>query len=888
MNNWHAKNKKEVLKELHSTELGISKSEASSRLKKYGKNLIGEKKKTPLIFVFLKQFNNLMIYILLIAAIISYFFEQLIDTYVILAVVLINASIGFVQEYKTENAIKALKKLVVSYAKVYRDDELIKIPASKLVPGDVILLEGGDRIPADSYLLKVKNLRTNEASLTGESFPVGKELKILSKETPVADRKNMVFMGTFVTSGSCKAIVIGTGSKTIIGSIAKDIELIETKKSHFQEKTDILAKQLGMLAIIGAALVFVVGFFIRDFEFQEIFLFTIATLVSAIPEGLPAVLAIVLAIGAFRMSKKNALIRKLPATETLGIVTTILTDKTGTLTQNTMNVEEIFLPGYTKISVSGEGWEPKGEFFQNNKEIIPLENEHLKKLLYISASCNNSRVLREKDKRYTIIGDPTEASLLVLSAKAGIKSSVREKRIDDLPFNPELKYRASLSTLVLSKNKKQIYVVGAPEAVLKISNKILRRNTKRPINKELKKEINSQIDSMAKKGMLVLGIAYRDVSKDKDNLSEEMISDLVFVGVVGIKDPPRHDVKEAISKAKEAGIRVIMVTGDHAGTALAIGEEIGLVESNEKVITGQELENLSKSEFVKAVKNTTIFARLTPHMKLKIASELQAQGQIVAMTGDGVNDAPALKKADIGISMGLIGTDVARESSDIVLADDNFSSIINAIEEGRLIFTNTRQTSAFLVTTGIAELSIIAIALLVNLPLPLIPIQILWLNLVTGGGSDISLATEKQHDHALQHPPRSAKENILSKEMMIFIMVISITMIMVTFFMFNFYLPSGIEKARTVSFAVLSFSELFNVYNMRSLRKSIFNIGIFSNKWVNIATFVSLILLFGVLYLPFAQNIFSFSTLNALEIGVIILISSLVLVVGEVYKKLRK
>jgi P-type Ca2+ transporter type 2C len=889
MDHWYSKSKEEVLQSLEAKEKGLTKEESKERLKKHGLNQLSEKKSIPLPIVFLKQFNNYLIYILLIAAAISYFLGHLIDVYVVLAVVLVNASIGFIQEYKTENAIKALKRLVVSYAKVYRDNELTKIPASNLVPGDIVLLEEGDRVPSDCYVLELKNLRTNESSLTGESFPATKEIKIFPENTQLGDRKNMVFMGTFVSSGSCKAIVVDTGSKTIIGTLAKDIEKIEVVKSHFREKSDVLAKQLGLLAIFGALVTFIVGYFFRDFEFSEIFLFTIATLVSVIPEGLPAVLAIVLAIGAYRMSKKNALIRKLPATETLGIVTTIITDKTGTLTENTMNVDTVYIPGYHDINVTGNGWEPKGSFMQKDKEIIPLENEHLKKLLHISATCNNSKVLKEKDlkKGYSIIGDPTEASLVVLSAKAGIKdTNLKENRIDDLPFNSELKYRASLSTLVNHGKKKQVYVIGAPEAVLENSTYILRNNTKHSIKSEFRKEISSKVDELTGKGMRVLALAYADVKANTEKVSEEIVKDLVFVGIVGIRDPPRPEVKEAISKAKEAGIRVIMATGDHLGTALAIGKEIGLINKDERGITGQELEKLSKAEFIKTVKNISIFARLTPHMKLKIASELQAQGQIVAMTGDGVNDAPALKKADIGISMGIIGTDVARESSDIVLADDNFASIINAIEEGRVVFTNTRQASSYLLSTGIAELSILLIALIVKLPLPLIPIQILWINLITGGGSDISIATEKDNDNLLKTKPRNAKEQIISKEIAPLIMVVVATMVTISFFLFTYYLPDGIEKARTVAFVSLSFSELFNVYNMRSLKKSVFEIGVFSNKWVNIATVISTILLLGVLYIPFFQGIFQFATLKITELLIIFIITSSVLIIGETYKRI--
>lgn len=885
----HARSEKEVLTRLRSRPEGLKASEAKSRLLKYGKNEIIEKKKLPLIFLFLKQFNNYLIHILILAAIISSFFDSLVDMYVIMAVILINALIGFFQEYKAEKSIRALKNLVVSYAKVYRDGKLIKLPAINLVPGDVIFLEEGDRIPSDSRLLEIKRFRTIESSLTGESFPVDKELKIFTEKTPISDRKNMVYMGTYVVAGTAKAVVTATGINTIIGSIAKDIQDIKPGKSHFQKKSDILAKQLGALAAITAIFIFLVGYFIRGMEFKEIFLFTLATLVSVIPEGLPAVLAIVLAIGAFRMSKRNALIRHLPSTETLGVVTTIITDKTGTITENTMNVESILMSGNNEIKVTGEGWKQEGNFIQDEKTISPLDNKQLSKLLHISAICNNSRVLKETNghEKYTIIGDPTEASLLVLAEKAGLKKDALSKlRIDDLPFNSEFQYRASLSQVIKEKDKREIYVIGAPESIIQRSTKILYKNKEVSLDNHLN-ELNKGIDSLTKNGQRVLALAYVEVDKDTKNLKEEIIKDLVIVGIVGIRDPPRPEVRKSILKAKKAGIRVIMATGDHKETALAIAKEIGLVTTNEKVFIEKDLENLSKEEFSKVVKNYSIFARLTPHMKYRIAEELQKQGEIVAMTGDGVNDAPALKKADIGIAMGIIGTDVARGSSEIILADDNFASIINAIEEGRTVFTNTRQTSSYLITTNLAEAVVIFIALIANMPLPFLPVQILWLNLVTGGGTDVSLATEKSHHDVLKEPPRKANENLISKPMLPFILLISSVMVAVTLIVFLLYLPESLGKARTMAFGVMTLSQLFNAYNMRSLKKSVFKIGIFSNKWVNIATLVSLVLLFVVLFVPFFQNVFQFSHLYFKDFVILVVLASLVLIFGEIYKRIK-
>ncbi len=883
----HSWTAEEVLRSLESNMHGLSMEEAKNRQEKYGQNEIPEKKARNPVFIFLKQFNNMMIYILIVAAVISFLIGHVVDVYVISFVILVNGIIGFVQEHKAETAIQALKKMIVPHAKVYRGD-LLQIDARELVPGDIILLEEGDKIPADARLIEIKNFRTVEASLTGESFPVDKELKVLHEKTALADWKNMVLMGTFVVGGRARAVVTSIGLDTAIGNIAQDIEKIKRKKSHFKEKTDKLAKQMAVIACLGAFLVFVIGFFISGTDLKEIFLFTIASLVSAIPEGLPAVMAVVLAIGAHRMAKRNAIVRTLPATETLGIVDVIATDKTGTLTENTMTVEKVILPGEDEISVTGSGWVPEGNFSQKGNIIFPLEHPHMSKLLHIASVCNNSRLLKKEADGYKIIGDPTEAALVVLAEKAGLEKEDLEeieKRIDDLPFNPELKYRASLSVLVEENEKKQIYVLGAPEAVLEYSSQILRNNVSEVKTPKSRQEILGQVDDLTGKAMRVLALAYKEVPSNTDNLSENMVTGLTFVGIVGMIDPPRPEVKGAIAKARKSGIRVIMTTGDHKGTAVAIAREIGLTEDL-KALTGQELMELSEKEFEEAVKNVSIFARLTPDMKLRIAEALQKQGHIVAMTGDGVNDAPALKKSDIGISMGIIGTDVARESSEIILADDNFASIVNAIEEGRIVFKNIRRASFFLVTTNFAESVTFISALLLFNNLILLPTQILWLNLVTDGVTGVSLAAEPGHGDISEESPRNAKEDILSKEIIPFLVLMISIMVILTVSVFNTYLPYE-EKARTGAFVVMSFTQLFNLFNMRSLKKSIFRIGFLSNKHSFAAFLISVAFLFAVIYIPFFQEVFQFVSLSLIEVLTMVLLSSSVLWAGELYKFLK-
>ena len=883
VNHFHTRDIKTLFQEFHTSEKGLTKEEAEKRLAKYGINEISKKKKNSLILEFLKQFNSPLIYILIVAMIISFIFSHLIDAYVILSVILINATVGFVQERKAERAIDALKKLIVSYAKVYRNNELIKVRSKNLVPGDIIFLEEGDKVPADARLIEIKNFKTQESSLTGESFPEEKSTKVLQESIALADRTNMIFMSTMIVSGEAKAIVVATANKTQIGQVAKSIQEITRPKMHFNEKVKQLAFQMAIFAFIGALLTFIIGFFINKLEFFEIFLFTIASLVSGIPEGLPAVLIIVLAVGARRMAKRNAVVRHLPAVETLGVATIIATDKTGTITQNSITVEKISTAD-GEFSVSGNGWQPIGKFFSGKTPINPLKFPILKKILTISILCNKGNLLR-KGGDYEVVGDPTEVSLLVLGKKAGLnKQKLDEKVIDDFPFSSELKFRASL---IETKTQKYISSVGAFETLIGKSSYFLKSNKKLRFSDNVKKEFLIKAESLAKKGMRVLALAYKNVPSEINSVSKELVNNMVFLGLVGMKDPPRKEIKEAIKKARNAGIRIIMKTGDHKETAIAIAKEIGLVTANAKVLTETELEKMDKFQFREAIKKVDVFSRVTPKMKARIVRELQEQGEIVAMTGDGVNDAPALKKADIGVSMGIIGTDVARESSEIVLVDDNFSSIVNAIEEGRIVFQNVRQTSFFHVTTSVAEDVTIISSLAMGFPLPMLAIQVLYLNLVTDTFTGIGLAMEPGHHDVLNQPPRNKKERILNKELIPFLILMAGLMTLGTIPLFKHFLPQGLDKARTVAFTAMSMFQLFNVFNMRSLKKSLFKIGVFSNKWVTMALAGSFLAMLGVIYIPGISNVFSFVPLTIAELGIIILITSSVFVLGEIYKFVR-
>jgi len=762
---------------------------------------------------------------------------------------------------------------------------LIKIPASELVPGDIILLEEGDKVPADARLFEMKNFRTQESSLTGESFPQEKKLGTLDLKISLGDRTNMVFMSTLVVSGNAKAVVVATANKTEIGNVAQSIEEIVQPKMHFNEKINQLSIQMAIFAVAGALITFIVGYFFRGLEFFEIFLFTIASLVSGIPEGLPAVLIIVLAIGARKMAKRNAVIRHLPAVETLGVATVIATDKTGTLTQNSMAVEEI-VSADGNFSVSGKGWDPIGRFYEwKSKKLINANKiPSLKKMFLISMLCNKGNLIRQKGN-YEIVGDPTEVALLVLAKKSGIKKDeLKEKLIDDFSFNSELKFRASL---IERENKKEIYSLGAFEKILKKSSKVLKNGKVVRLDEEIKKDFLSKAESMAKKGFRVLALGYREISGEKNSVSSDDIKNLVFVGFVGMKDPPREGIKESIQKAKNAGIRIIMKTGDHRATALAIANEIGLCDENSKVLTEKELLELGELEFKDAVKKVDVFARVSPKMKSKIIQTLQEQGEIVAMTGDGVNDAPALKSADIGIAMGIIGTDVAREASEIILSDDNFSSIVNAIEEGRTVFRNVRRTSFYLITTNVAEDVTIVGSLALGMPLPMLPIQLLYLNLVSDGVNDIALAMEPSHSDVLNNSPINKEEKILNKTLVPFLLISVGLMVAATIPIFNYFLGEGLDKARTAAFVSMSMFQLFNVFNMRSLKVSLLKIGVFSNKWVLYSFVASFLMTIGIIYLPWISEIFQFARLSFAEFSVICLIASSIFIVGEIYKRFR-
>lgn len=883
----HALTPDQTLLKLGSTHEGLADPVVAVKLKHYGPNELKEARRISHLGLIVKQFKSWLVIVLLIAAMISLFAGELIDTIVIVVIVIVNAAIGYSQEYKAERAISSLKNLVVDEAKVMRNGVLQSLPSADLVPGDIIVLEEGDRVPADARILQCRNLRTSEASLTGESIPTSKQSELLPKETMMADRRNMVLKGTFVVAGYARCVVTSTGHRTALGRISTSLGSIDKERTNFMKKTDVLAKQMSIIAIGSAVLFFLFSYFFRGFEIEEVLLISIAVLVAAIPEGLPAVISIVLAIGAHRMAKRKAIVREFTATETLGSVSAILTDKTGTLTQNTLTVQNVFIPGEELFRVTGEGLFPAGNFIQDDGFIDPLNNDRFTHLLRIAISSNNS-VIRQKDNdhEYELIGDPTEGALRVLAQKAGVIDDF--EKLDDLPFDSTAKFRA---TLVEEKNNKLLLVSGAPERIIELSKSLLTEKGELAFDEHSQYEVQKILTDWSNHALRVIALSYKHVP-NSGAITPTEINNLIFVGLVGMQDPPRPDIRQAVTNCKNAGIRILMVTGDHVNTSVAIAKETGILskEKSTKVaaLTQSQLERLNDTEFDKAIEQVSVFARLTPAMKLRIVNCLQNKGELVAVTGDGVNDAPALKKAHVGVAMGIMGTDVARDVSDVVLADDNFSSIVNAIEEGRIVFTNARQASFFLITTNIAEIVTLVAAIALGLPLALTATQLLWLNLVTDGVTVMSLAAEKGHGEVMKRKPLRKSERILSVAVIPFLLINVIIMAGLATATFYYFLPVNLELARTGVFIVMAFTQLFNVLNMRSLVYSVFSIRLLSNKYINWAILISAFLLVIVTEVPFLADIFHFQALPLKEFFILFGLSSFVLWIGEIYKFIIK
>jgi len=887
----HHKSSDRVLESLGSSVQGLSVSEAQKRLEKYGPNKLPEDKRLRVVALFFSQFTNMMVILMGVAAILSFLFGHTFDAALISGMVLVSVIMGFFQEFRAEKSVSALKGLLVARVVVRRDGKIMEIPQDEVTIGDIVQLQEGNQVPSDGRIFSSHNCLVTESALTGESVPVEKDDTVLPTDTPLAERVNMLWMGTTVVQGTADMVVTAIGLQTEFGKIAEDLKSVETEREHFSEKISILSKQMGTIAVISATATFVVGYIIRGFSLPEISIYTIATLVSALPEGLPTILVIVLSVGAQRMAKKNAIVRKLSATETLGVVSVIITDKTGTLTQNVMSARRLYLPGQDFVDIKDDETS-KTVFYQQDEPLLLHEDTHLRKLVSIAGTSHQVKAMDESQKPsfHTLFGDPTEKALFLLSHKAGFDHLADEHKpvlIDDIPFQQQLRMRASLIEI---DGQREVFVMGAPEKILEQSSKVLVKEKITSLAPSIRKEIEEKIEKLSNEGLRVVAVGSKPAPQRDSLALDDLEVSGVFVGLIGIYDPPRPEVKLALEEAREAGIKIIMATGDHPRTALAIAKEIGLItdSSSNAVLTQSDLEDKSDAEILKILKETHVLARLTPQMKLKVAELIQSQDKVIAMTGDGVNDAPALKKADVGIAMGISGTDVAKEASKIVLADDNFASIVAAIKEGRTQFNNLRRTCVFLIMTNISESMSLLVALMVGLPLPLLPIQILWLNVITGGLTDFALSLEPSHSDSMKYPPRSPKENILNKDVIPLILTVTSMTIVLCLGAFYFFLPQGVDSARTALFVVLSSSQLLNMFNLRSLKKPALQMGLSSNRPIVVVLFISLGFLFAALFFAPLQKALGFSPLLLSELVVLMVVSMLIFISAEITKSLTK
>ncbi len=888
---WYRQNKGEVSERLNvNLEKGLINIEAKSRLAKYGPNELKEEARKGLLSKLIEQFSDFLVIILIVAAFISIFVGESRDATVIFAVVIINAALGIYQEGRAEKSLDALKKMTSPTAKALRDGNITVIPSSELVPGDIVILEAGDIVPADLRLIHSSNLKIEEASLTGESIPVEKNASLTyQQEMSLGDRYNMAFMSTIVSYGRGQGIVVETGHNTEIGKIATIIQTIEDELTPLQKNLNQLGKYLGIITIIVCIIVFAVGL-LQGRKVLEMFMVAISLAVAAIPEGLPAIVTIVLALAMNKMVKQNAIVKKLLAVETLGSTTVICADKTGTLTQNQMTAVKIFSNNKV-IDVTGTGYDPIGEFKLAGKKIEIDESIDLDKVLSISALTNDSILNKEKDTGlYNIIGDPTEGALMALAAKANItKDSINSAypRIEELPFDSE---RKMMSTFHRDYFPGQIVSLtkGAPDIIIKRCSHILLNGKEIPFDDNLKKKIGDVNSYFAKDALRVLALSYKRYAQLPFEITSETVEkEMVFVGLVGMIDPSRPEVKGAITKCKEAGIKPVMITGDYKDTAFAIAKELGIANTVDQTLIGEDLDKFSDEDLKEVVKNTTVYARVSPEHKVRIVTALKANNEIVAMTGDGVNDAMALKKADIGISMGITGTDVAKNTAEVILTDDNFASIVSAVEEGRIIYSNIKKFVFFLLSCNIGEIFLVFASILMKLPVPLLPIQLLWLNLVTDSFPALALGMEKGDPDIMKDKPRDSNAPIIDKAMVAAIIIESFTIGAVSLLAFIWGLrvyPNNLPMARTITFATLITAELVRAYSSRSERYILFEIGFFSNKTMVYATGLSFALMLMVIYIPLMQIAFHTLPLELVQWGTILTFAFLPLIIGELYK----
>ena len=883
--------KKDLLEKIDSNpKTGLSSSEAKSRLEKYGPNKIESSSKKSLIRKILDQIIDPMVILLIVASIISAFTGDKIEAIIIIAIVIINAIMSIHQEGQAEDSLEALQKMSSPEATVLRDGKRSKLKAEEVVPGDIIILETGDIIPADIRLLDSRNLKIDESSLTGESVAVEKDAnEEYDKEISLGDRKNSAYSSSIVTYGHGEGVVTKTGHDSEIGQIATSLGQVKEKQTPLQKQLNELSKKLAILVIIVCALVFVVGYFRSNMTWLENFMVAVSLAVAAIPEGLTAVVTIVLSIGMNRMVEKKAIVKNLVSVETLGSTTAICSDKTGTLTQNEMTITKVFTD-FKEFDVSGSGYIPDGDI-SHKGEVIDSDNQI--ELLMTVASLSNDANLVEKSGTYQITGDPTEGAMLTLSEKWGIvQEDLNEAhpRIDEIPFDSE---RKMMTTFHNIEDTYYAMTKGAPDIIIKNSSKIMINGRLEDFTEDKKQKVLEENTKLARKALRVMAYAFKPYeSLENEELTTENIErEMVFVGLTGMIDPPKPEAKAAVEECHKSGIDVIMITGDYFETALAIAKELGIADDESQAMQGSELNDKSEEEIREIVKTKRIFARVSPQNKVQLVNALQANDNIVAMTGDGVNDAPAIKNADIGISMGITGTDVAKDTADMILVDDNFATIVNAVEEGRVIFSNIKKFVNFLLSCNIAEVAIVFLSILFGLPSPLTPIQLLWLNLVTDAFPALALGVEPAEADIMERSPRDPNEGILSGETGkgIILQSIAITVAVLASYVIGlkYIFPGNIEGAHTIVFATLITSELLRAFSVRSEKYTLKEIGWFSNKNLVKANLLSFALLLLVMYVPILRKLFELEFISW-QWWIILLLALLPLVIGEIRKRIRK
>lgn len=857
--NFHELDVTEVEKALDSDfSSGLSRDEVKNRIKNNGYNELDEGEKQSALLLFFSQFKDFMVVVLLAATLISGLLGEYIDAIAIIAIVIINGFLGFFQERKAEKSLQALKELSAPQVQVLREGEWIKIPSKEVVIGDVLRFFSGDRIGADVRLIDEKSLEIEESALTGESLPVSKNTdKLRTPQPGIGDMENIAFMGTMVTRGSGVGAVVATGMKTAMGQIADLLQNAETTTTPLQRRLEQLGKILITVALLLTVLVVAVGV-LQGQELYTMFLAGVSLAVAAIPEGLPAIVTVALSLGVQKMIKKNAIVRKLPAVETLGCASVICSDKTGTMTQNKMAVTHLWSSGQT-WQVDGVGYEPKGKFYRNDKPINPKEEKTLQQMLMFGMLCNHSRLIK-KEAEIMIDGDPTEGALLVSAMKAGYD---RNKLLTEYTIANEFPFdsaRKMMSVFVKDHQGRQFIVTkGAPDVLIGKCESILWEGKTQYLSNNLKTNVQQAIDGLASKALRTIAIAYKPVPANTFILNEqEAEKELIFIGVQGMIDPPRPEVKKAVKECREAGIKTVMITGDHIITAKAIAKQLGIMTKNSKVLDGKALSEMTVDELEDVVDDVSVFARVSPEHKLKIVKAFQNRGHVVAMTGDGVNDAPAIKAADIGVAMGITGTDVAKEASSLVLLDDNFATIKAAIIEGRNIYENIRKFVRYLLASNVGEILVMLFAMLLALPLPLVPIQILWVNLVTDGLPAMALGLDRPEDDVMKRNPRSPKEGVFSRGLGWKVVSRGFLIGLVTLFAFMIVYrqhPDELIYAQTVAFATLVMAQLIHVFDCRS-EKSILSRNPFGNPYLVWAVISSLVLMLIVIYFPGLQSIF--------------------------------